>query len=117
MKMKVNIEIEKNDANEVQVSFRNHGNLALLKHDYILFTLKELITKAGTKLIIDLGGVKFIDSNGFDALNLLSRLGRKYNSTISLMNVEPEAMELIYLVRKYCVFDIKNVQEVNAEIG
>jgi anti-anti-sigma regulatory factor len=114
--MEDKIVIEKNDAREVQVSFRNHGNLALLKHDYIKFTLKELITKKGTRVIIDLAGVKFIDSDAFDILNLLSRLGKKYDSTVSLTNVEPETMELITMVKKYCVFDISRIQEINAEI-
>lgn len=118
MKEKDDILIERRNAREAHVSFRNHGNLALLKYDYIRFALKELITSSyGTKLIIDLTGVKFIDSTAFDTLNLLSRLGRRYNSSITLTGVEPEVMEMISLVKKYSVFDINHIQTAGAEVA
>ena len=117
MKEKDDILIERRGVREIHVSFRNHGNLTLLKYDYIRFALKELITSYGTKLIIDLTGVKFIDSTAFDTLNLLSRLGRKYNSSITLTGVESEVMEMIRLVKKYSVFDINHVQTAGAEVA
>ena len=111
MTSRKNIEQDKGNR-EVRISFRNHGNLSLLKYDYIQFTLKELIMKRGTRLMIDLTGVKFIDSNGIDLLNLLSRLGKKYESSIALVGVEPELNEMLRLVKKYTVFDINHIEPV-----
>ena len=116
MKQEGQISIERRGSREVHISFRNHGNLALLKYEYIQFTLKELIVKKGTHLIIDLTGVKFIDSSGFDQLNLLSRLGKKYKSTIALTGVEPEVYEMMKLVKKYTVFDINHIEPLKTEI-
>lgn len=110
---KENIINELQEGREVRMSFRNHGNLGLLKHGFIQFGLKETVMKRGTRLIIDLTGVKFIDSDSFDTLNLLSRLARKYDSIIWLQGVEPEVMEMMRLVKKYSVFDIQHVEPLN----
>lgn len=112
--MKTQLGIKQKGCNEVIVSFRNHGSLALLKHGYIRFTLKELVMQKNKRLIIDLTGVKFIDDQGFDMLNLLSRLGKKYHSVIHLTGVEPEVMEIIKLLKKYSVFDINHVEPAEA---
>ena len=117
MKNENNIRLERNEGKEVLVSFRNHGNLSLLRHGYIRFTLKEQIRNRGTRLIMDLTGIKFIDSDSLDTLNLLSRLGRKYDSSIWLKGVEPEVIELLELVKKYSVFDIQHIEPVNEQVA
>lgn len=111
------IKLERNEGKEVLVSFRNHGNLSLLKHDYFRFTLMEQVRSRGTRLIMDLTGIKTIDSASLDTLNLLSRLGRKYDSSIWLKGVEPEIIELLKLARKYSVFDIQHIEAVNEQVA
>ena len=117
MKKENNMKLERNEGKEVLVSFRNHGNLGLLKHGFIRFTLKEQVRNKGTRLVIDLTGIKFIDAESIDTLNLLSRLGRKYNSSIWLKGVEPEVVELLELARKYSVFDIQHVEPIGQQVA
>lgn len=71
-----------------------------------------IITHPGTHLTLNLSGVDFIDSKAFDDLNHLSRVARNYNSVIILSQVESSVMELIELVKKYSVFDIKAIRPV-----
>ncbi|MBN1949796.1 MAG: anti-sigma factor antagonist [Bacteroidales bacterium] len=117
MKREIKISDERPTGREVIVSFRNHGTLGLLKHGFIQFTLKEVIQEKGSRLIMDITGVKLIDSDSIDILNLLSRLGRKYDSVIWLRGVEPEVLELLALAKKYAVFDIQHVEPVNEEVA
>ena len=94
----------------VLVSFRNQENLGILKNSFVRQYLTDLITKRGTLLELDLNGVRFIDSQGFDTLNILTRVGRKYNSSLMLKGVEKEVIEMMNLARRYYVFDVRHIE-------
>lgn len=74
--------------------------------------IKGIITTPNTQLEIDLSGIHTIDNEWFDTFNFLSRLARKYGSSITLTGVENDVMEIIELIRKYYFFDIRTVEPV-----
>jgi anti-anti-sigma regulatory factor len=72
--------------------------------------LKKIITRKGTQLDIDLSGIHSINEDWIDTFNFLSRMARKYNSSVRLIGVEKEVLEMIELIRKYYHFDIQHVK-------
>jgi anti-anti-sigma regulatory factor len=94
----------------VLVSFRNQEKLDILKNAFVKQYLTDLITKRGTLLELDLSGVRFIDGEGFDALNILTRIGRKYNSSLMLKGVEKEVAEMMDLAKRYYIFDVRHIE-------
>ncbi len=115
MKETANIMIERSTTRHIRVSFNDQEALSSLKFDFIREYLKDLITKRGTQIEIDLNGIHFIDNEIIDVLNFLYRIGRRFNSGLVLKSVEPEVFDMINLARKYYVFDIQHV-ELSTEI-
>jgi anti-anti-sigma regulatory factor len=106
---KVNFLIIQNKENKIGVSFNNSDQLTKNNMGVIRHYLTELISKPGTSLEIDLTGIHFIDNTGYDTLNLISRIGKNYGSSISLKGVGTEIYEIINLFKKYYVFDVKDI--------
>lgn len=104
----------KNKKKIAYVSFKRISKLSVLNCEILKHSLIDIVTMPGTVLEIDLSGIKFIDSSGFDLLNIVSRMARKYSSQVVLKNAGSEVMELIELVKKHAVLDIKNIQPVHA---
>ena len=61
-----------------------------------------------SKLILDLDGVKFIDSSGFGAMLSVFKTARKTNSSFKICNINSEVMELVKLMQLHNVFDISD---------
>jgi len=113
MKDAVKIKIERNTSKDIHVSFMDREAVQDLKFDYINQYLKELITTRGTTMVIDMNGVHFIDNEIIDILNMLYRLGKKYNSKLIMKAVEPEVFEMISLAKKYYVFDVQHIEVIS----
>jgi len=97
---------------KVSVSFMNTDKLTGLNIQMIRQVLIKLICKHGTHLELDFSGIRFMDGDGFDTLNLIHRLGKKYGSIVTLKGVETEVLEMIDLVKKYHVFHIHQIKPV-----
>jgi len=110
MKRKINMVTIRYNQKKVLVSFRNQENLGILKNSFVRQYLTDLITKRGTLLELDLSGIRFIDSEGFDTLNILTRIGRKYDSSLMLKGVEKEVIEMMNLAKRYYVFDVRHIE-------
>lgn len=87
-------------------------SISMMSAEALKAYIKKIITQRNTRLEIDLSGIHNIDNEWFDAFNFLSRLGRKYGSSITLTGVENDVMEIIELIRKYYFFDIQAVEPV-----
>jgi anti-anti-sigma regulatory factor len=98
------------EGKKASASFRNIDKITAVDANLIRQDLIKIICERGTRLELDLRGIRFIDNEGFDALNLLYRLGRKYGSTLALKGVEPELLEMINLVKKYHVFHVQQIR-------
>ena len=101
--------VQNSNNRKVKVSFGNSERLDIIKKDVVRRYLLNIVSRPGILLEIDLSNVKFIDSEGFDVLNLLSRISGKYKSKVILSSVGNELSELIGLIRSYSVFNIKEI--------
>lgn len=61
---------------------------------------------AGTKLILDLQGIKFIDSSGFNVLLMAMKAAKNSNGEFKICNVDEEVMELFQVLHLHSVFEI-----------
>ena len=95
--------------NGFKASFKNVSKLTVLNSEAMKLALLELATIRNSVLEIDISDINFIDSAIIDIFNLLSRMARRYSSTILLTNVSEEVIELVELVKAHSVFDIKHV--------
>ncbi|RLD64636.1 MAG: anti-sigma factor antagonist [Bacteroidetes bacterium] len=68
--------------------------------------LNKHLIKKGTKLILDLHDVDFIDSSGFGALVSAYKTSKLNNSFFKICNVSDETMELVQITKLDKVFDI-----------
>lgn len=66
----------------------------------------EYLTKANTKLILDLKGIEYVDSSGFGALLSILRNAKNNDSQFKICNISPDVMELVKLLQLHNVFDI-----------
>ncbi len=62
----------------------------------------------GTKLVIDLEGIKFIDSSGFGVFLSLMKAASNSNGSFKICNLKPDVMELFQVLQLHNVFDIYN---------
>jgi len=60
--------------------------------------LVQLLNENGAEILLDLKGIKFIDTSGFNTLHKLREVANKYNSRLFLTNVSLEVKELFRLL-------------------
>ena len=86
--------------NSYVVSFKDDINrFNLLISDEVKDILSKFINQPKSNLILDLEGIKFIDSTGFAALISVLNSARENNCTFQFSNVDPEVLELMELVK------------------
>lgn len=94
-----------NENNILIAAFDNYDRFNAVIFQEVKDKLNALL-EPETKLILDLKGVKFIDSSGFGAMLSVFKTARKSNSIFKICNVNPEVMELVKLMQLHNVFDI-----------
>lgn len=101
------INIEKiNDVLIVSMETENKLNVALAQKFKV--EVAKIIDQPEMKIVINLGGVVYIDSTGFGALLSILRVAKSNNAKLKLCNISPEVMELVKLLQLQTVFDIRN---------
>jgi anti-anti-sigma factor len=104
------IKIEKIENIEV-VTFTVNKINALVT-DQIKEQVIKLFEQAGTKLIIDLKGVEYIDSTGFSCLLSCYRESKNNYGMMKISNPEPPVKTLFEILHLHTVFEIcRNTDE------
>lgn len=106
-----NIVVVRSSDKKVDVSFKNIQSLSGQSVENIRNRLINFVTRKNYEIVINLSGIKMIESVVFDNLNLLSRMAKRYNSIICLTHIEVELLEIIELIKDYLVFDLKIVKK------
>lgn len=96
---------ESNNGIEI-LSFDNVNKLNILIAQSLKEEVAQYLTKANTKLILNLNGVEYVDSSGFGALLSILRNAKNNDSQFKICRVAPEVMELVKLLQLHNVFDI-----------
>ncbi|MCK4630122.1 MAG: STAS domain-containing protein [Bacteroidales bacterium] len=84
--------------NRFIVSFFEINRLNTTISKIIEKQLVQLLNENGAELLLDLKGIKFIDTSGFNTLHKLHEISNKYNSRLFLTNVSLEVKELFRLL-------------------
>jgi anti-anti-sigma factor len=98
------INIEKSDKIDI-VSFSVNKINALIT-DNIREEINKLSAASGSRIIIDLKGVEYIDSSGFSCLLSVMRTVKNNYGIIKFVNPDPGVMELLNLLHLNTVFQI-----------
>ena len=96
---------ESNDGIEI-LAFDNVSKLNILIAQSLKEEVAQYLTKANTKLILNLEGIEYVDSSGFGALLSILRNAKNNDSQFKICNISPEVMELVKLLQLHNVFDI-----------
>jgi len=73
--------------------------------------LNEILSAQNVKLLLDLEGIKFVDSSAFGALISILKTSKETNSTFKICNATPDVMELISVMQLDTVFEIHTTFE------
>ncbi|MCK5168565.1 MAG: STAS domain-containing protein [Bacteroidales bacterium] len=92
--------------NTYLASFYNVSRLNVLNSKEIELQLLPLINQSESNLTLNLSGIKFIDSSGFETLLSLYKVAKLNNSNLKLINLSEELVELIKLVELDHVFQL-----------
>ena len=83
----------------VDVSFNETKRLNILITNLVQKKLRQFARIPGIILNIDLSGIHFIDSAGFQTLLYILNTTKKYGAKLKLSNINNDVCELIQLVK------------------
>jgi anti-sigma B factor antagonist len=98
------INVEKREKVEI-VTFPTDTINALITEE-IRDEISKIFETANSKVIINLNGVKYIDSTGFGSFLSIMRTARNNYGTLKFVNSEPSLTELFRTLHLNTVFDI-----------
>jgi anti-anti-sigma factor len=98
------INIEKKD--KIDIITFTVANINALITDEIREGIMKVIDNANCKVLIDLNGVKYIDSSGFGCFLSLMKAARSNYGVLKLANPDPQIMELFKTLHLHTVFQI-----------
>ena len=73
--------------------------------------LSQLVAAGSIQLILNLGGVTYIDSSGLGALVMCFSTARRAGGTMKLLNLSRRSIELIVLTRLEMVVEVFNEEQ------
>ena len=97
--------------NVIIVRFDNIDRFNALITEPVKEDMKSLFNKPDTRLILNLEGIRFIDSSGFGVFLSILKTANNNHGQFKLCNIEPEVMELFRLLQLHNVFEIHNTLE------
>lgn len=93
--------------NDVYVaSFKDLDRFNALVTEPVKEQLNKLFVKPGTKLVLNLKGINFIDSSGFGVFLSVFKTANINYGYFKICNVEQEVMGLFKLLQLHNVFEI-----------
>lgn len=97
---------------QIELSFRDIQRINVLNHREIKNRVKNFLFENEKNVILNLKGICFIDTSGFNCLLDLIKTSRKYNTHFYLSNVSAELDELIQLMS---LKDLFNQYKMNGD--
>lgn len=97
------------------VKFNNVDRFNALITEPVKEELKGLFNIPDTKLILDLEGIKFIDSSGFGVFLSVMKTATNNHGQFKICNIHSEVMELFKLLQLQNVFDLYDSRQACLE--
>jgi anti-sigma B factor antagonist len=98
------IKFETEGSTEI-VSFGTDTLNALISED-VKDKINARVESGISRLIIDLDGVRYIDSSGFGCLLSVARSAKNNYCTVKYCSIEPEVFKVLELLHLHTVFSI-----------
>ena len=92
--------------NTYLASFSDISKLNVLNSKEIESRLLPLVSHAESNLTLNLSGIKFIDSSGFETLLSLYKTAKINNANLNLINLSDDLIDLVKLVELDSVFQL-----------
>lgn len=93
------------------VKFDNVDRFNALITEPVKEQLKSLFNTPETKLVLNLEGIRFIDSSGFGVFLSIMKTAANNHGHFKICNIGDEVMELFKLLQLHNVFEIHNSLE------
>ncbi|MCU0472284.1 MAG: STAS domain-containing protein [Bacteroidales bacterium] len=98
------INIEKRD--KINIITFTVDKINALITDEIREEVNRVFENGGSKVIIDLSGVNYIDSSGFGCLLSIMKTARNNYGILKFVNPEPSVMQVLETLNLHTVFEI-----------
>ncbi len=99
--------LDTKDSNGVLiVSFKETDRFNALITEPVKESLLGYFNKPETKLVLDLGGIKFIDSTGFSVFLSVMKAANNHNGQFKICNVADDVKELFQVLQLHNVFEM-----------
>ncbi|MFO7850984.1 MAG: STAS domain-containing protein [Bacteroidota bacterium] len=98
--------VEKLDNNIDHVSFNKLEKLNALVADDIRIELIKLFDVPNSRVIIDLAGVKYIDSSGFGCFLNAMKAARNNYGTLKICNIDPKVLSIFNALQLHSILDL-----------
>ncbi len=102
------VTVDKLENNIDHVSFNNLDKFDVLVAEDIRAELNKLFEVPNTKVIIDLKGVKYVDSSGFGCFLNTMKAARNNYGTLKICNIEPDVLSLFRSLQLHTVLDLQD---------
>jgi anti-sigma B factor antagonist len=100
------------EVNEIRgvltAKFTNQDRFNSLISDPVKETLLSYYYKPNTKLILNLEGIKFIDSSGFSVFLVVMKAANNNFGDFKICNISPEVKELFQVLQLHNIFEIND---------
>jgi anti-sigma B factor antagonist len=104
------IKVEKSD-DVLIAKFAEEDRFNALIAEPVKELLMGYFSKPGVKLILNLEGIKFIDSSGFGVFLSLMKTANNTNGALKICNLRSDVKELFQVLQLHNVFDIYDTVE------
>jgi anti-sigma B factor antagonist len=94
--------------NIIVVRFDNTDRFNALITEPVKEEIKSFFNTTGTKLILNLEGIKYIDSSGFGVFLSIMKTAANSQGKFKICCIYPEVMDLFKLLQLHNVFELYN---------
>ncbi len=92
-------------------SFDQTTKLNAVNSEEVKEEINRFFNDPGTKLILDLGNINFIDSSGFGVLLSVMKKAGKNSGEFRICCITPNVMELFRLLQLHTIFHLCDTRE------
>jgi anti-sigma B factor antagonist len=78
-------------------------------------TVHDLLSKGQKRILLNLGGVNYIDSSGIGELVSAFTAAKKQGGELKLLNLTKKVHDLLQITKLYTVFDVKEDEALALE--
>ncbi|MCF8345755.1 MAG: STAS domain-containing protein [Bacteroidales bacterium] len=101
--------IEVTEKNGILIArFKNGDRFNALITEPVKEILLSHLSKKGTKLILNLEGIKFVDSSGFGVFLAAMKAAQNNMGEFRICNLTSEVKELFHVLQLHTIFDIQD---------